>query len=106
MHASGGLLNLARADASGADEKGLVGAVYNGSHAAQVGIPASPGHVMRVADAIAMHGTFSADVTGTSHCSTSSDCSFDLAANFHSITNPAAPVPGTSPSNSSRASVP
>ena len=45
-------------------------AVHEGVHTAQVGIPATLGHIVRVTDVIAIDGTISAKVTDTSHCYT------------------------------------
>jgi hypothetical protein len=60
---SGGFLNFAVADAGSANLDMLACAVYQGANFTQIGIPATPTRIVRVADHVTERGTFTAQLT-------------------------------------------
>ncbi len=78
----GGLDDFARTDAGGASIERLVDTIDDGPHAAQVGVPTSLGHVMRVADVISVLGSFSAQIAPASHIPTSLDLKIEVYSSF------------------------
>src|SRR5271155_2175034 len=66
MPESGGLLDAAGADASGADAHALVHAIDHSFHSSKIGIPAPPRHIIRVADVVAETRLLAANIAF--HC--------------------------------------
>src|SRR5271168_3300210 len=60
---SRGLLNAARTDAGGADANVLASAFNHGLDAPQIGIPATPRHIVGVADRVAVQRLLTAQFT-------------------------------------------
>jgi hypothetical protein len=63
----GGFCHFASTNAGRADPELLTNAFDHGANGLEVGIPATPRKVMRVADPVSVNGTLSANITGTSH---------------------------------------
>ena len=66
-----GLDDFSGADAGSANADGFVSAIHDSPCAAQVGVPAALGDVVRVTDPVSELGAFSANVAGVSHADTS-----------------------------------
>ena len=60
---SGGFLDFAGADAGSANLEVLARAIYQGADCSQVGVPATPTGIVRVADHVTERGTFTAQLT-------------------------------------------
>ena len=60
---SGGFLNFAVADAGGANLEMLARAVHDSANFPQVGIPATPTRIVRVADHVTERGALTAQLT-------------------------------------------
>ena len=60
---SGGFLDFAGADAGSANLEMLARAFYDRANFSQVGIPATPTRIVRVADHVTERGTFTAQLT-------------------------------------------
>ena len=83
--ASDGFLNLAVADAGGADADPFSGTVDNDTNALQVHVPASLGDIVGVTDPVPEHGPSSADFTYFCHLFRNSLRATQL---FHSTNRP------------------
>jgi hypothetical protein len=64
----GSLFDFARADAGGAHTHLLASAGHQRANLLQIGIPAPPARIIRVADHVAKMRTFAANLTLHCHC--------------------------------------
>jgi hypothetical protein len=60
---SGGFLDFAGANAGGANLKMLARTFYDGANFSQIGIPATPTRIVRVADHVTKRGALTAQLT-------------------------------------------
>ena len=63
VRSSGGFLDFACADAGSANLEMFTRALYDGANFSQIGIPATPTRIVRVADHVTERGTFTAQLT-------------------------------------------